>query len=247
MIRLNMLAAVVCVEGLALASNCGAATISAEGPNPPTTNVLASQTIGDPKGVTRDPARDFTNNGGPPGQTFTVPSDATVLLGAITILGDGHSKTPLATFGGFNIQIGSVDPATGAITQLDNETVPAPAANNDFITIKLDNPVPVTFGTIYEFSLDDTNSASFFGLARSNTDAYSGGVAFNNNLTTDNTKGNANPKEMFNGFVAPIPAGYDFTFVAQSVPEPATLGVLPIAAVAVIARRRRESCEENAE
>ena len=225
----------VCAAVLAGAPVVRAAT-TATSPTAPAANILVSQ-LGDVGPGVQANDRDYTDNGGPPGQTFTVPSAS--LLSALTVLGRGDAGGGFDT-GNFHLQLGTVNPATGAITQLASEIAPGAGitANNQYVTFTLASPVALVPGTTYEWSLFN-EPAGWYGLAHSKTDVYAGGQAFNNDLTTTSA-GNADPRRAFNGFVSPNPGGYDYVFALQgTVPEPASLGVLALGGLLALARRRR--------
>ncbi len=75
------------MSGCALASSAGALGIS-DSTSAPSANILASQ-LTDLGPGTQDNGRDYMNNGGTVGQTFTVAANTT--LGGITVLGRGDS------------------------------------------------------------------------------------------------------------------------------------------------------------
>jgi len=200
----------------------------------PGSNILTSQLTDLGPGV-QDGARDYTDNGGPPGQTFTVPAAA--LLNAVTVLGNGDAGTYAP--GTFDIQVGRVNTATGQITQLARESAPASGATSDrqFLTFTLATPVAVVPGTTYSFSVLGSND--WYGFAHGTGDDYAGGQAFNNDLTTTSA-GNADPRRAFNGFVSPNPAGYDYVFAVQGVvPEPTAGSLICVGGLGLLARRRR--------
>lgn len=186
-------------------------------------------------GGTLNGSQDYADNGGPPGQTFTAPQNAVLS----TVIVHGGNDAGGGGTGGFQfgIQIGSVDPTTGAITQLDLETSAriadiTPLAG-DYLQFTLANPVALTSGGLYSWSIDATDGG-WYGFTHSTSDVYSGGTAFNNDVNTTDA-GNADPRRTFNGFVSPRP--YDYTFYLQSVPEPASLGLLSLGAL-LLPRRR---------
>jgi hypothetical protein len=228
--------ALACAAGVVGWAGVSRAATLSQNATPPSTNIIASQLTDLGPGPQAND-RDYTDNGGPAGQTFTVGGAS--FLNAITILGRGDAGGNFNT-GNFHIQIGSINPGTGQITQLANESASAvPAtANNTYLTFTLDTPVPVAPGTTYSFSIFN-EPAGWYGLAHSTGDAYAGGQAFNNDLTTTSA-GNADPRRTFNGFVSPNPGGYDYVFAAQGVvPEPGSLAGLGLADLAVLARRGR--------
>jgi hypothetical protein len=232
--RLSVLAGVVAL-GIVSAARGGSITTS---PTAPTSNILASQLTDIGPGVQAND-RDYSDNGGPPGQTFTVPTAS--LLNAVTVLGRGDAGGGYNTTGNFHLQIGTVNPTTGAITPLDNEAAPATGitANNQYVTFNLATPVSLVPGTTYSWSIYN-EPGGWFGLAHGTGDTYSTGQAFNNDLTTTSA-GNADPRRAFNGFVSPNPGGYDYVFALQgtAVPEPVALGGLCVAAMFAMTRRRR--------
>ena len=224
-------AAVVVVLAAVPVARAASITTSA---TPPSGGILASQLTDLGPGA-QDGARDYTDNGGPPGQTFTVSSPS--LVNAVTVLGNGDAGTYAP--GTFDIQLGTVNAATGQITQLARESAPASGATSDsqFLTFHLTTPVAVNPGTTYAFSILGSND--WYGFAHGTGDDYAGGQAFNNDLTTTSA-GNADPRRAFNGFVSPNPAGYDYVFAVQGVvPEPTAGVLICLGGLGLLARRRR--------
>lgn len=212
-----------------VAASSAHAAVMTESTSAPGSNIIASQMTDLGPGP-QDNGRDYTDNSGPPGQTFMVTKNST--LTAVTVLGRGDDGGGVS---GFNIQIGSVA-ANGAITALDTEAVTGtPAVANDYVTITLATPVALSAGTTYDFNIYTANG--WFGLAHSSSDVYASGTAFNNDTST--TGGGTN-RTFANGFVAPNPGNYDYVFAAQgTVPEPASIGLVGLAAAGLLARRRR--------
>ena len=212
-----------------------AATVTTS-PTAPAVNIRTSQLTDLGPGVQAND-RDYTDNGGPPGQTFTVPS-ASVITG-VTVLGRGDAGGGYNTSGNFHVQIGRVDPATGAITELRREAAPATGvtANNQYITFTLASPLGVSDGATYSWSIYNEPDG-WFGLAHGTGDDYPSGVAFNNDRTTTSA-GNADPRRAFHGFVSPNPGGYDYVFAVHGfIPEPSALALLAAGALLAIRRRR---------
>jgi hypothetical protein len=234
--RIVLLAAAVGAAGVVSDAGAGVITQSAVAP---TLNILTSQ-LADVGPGTQDNARDFTDNGGPAGQTFTIPQTAGVT--GVTVLGRGNSGGYTAATN-FRLRIGSVDPTTGAITTLAEESAAAGALavsnNNQYLTFNLATPVTLTGGGTYAFSI--VSEAGWYGLAHSSTDVYGGGAAvnFNNSLANPADQTNGTQRQ-FGGFAAPIPGGYDYTFAVQGlVPEPGSLAALGLGGLALLRRRRR--------
>jgi fibronectin-binding autotransporter adhesin len=198
---------------IGIATDASAFTIT-ESATAPTLNVLTSQ-LGDQSGTVIG-NQDYTDNGGPPGQTFVLGGTGNFQMQAFTILGGGgHGGTSGGGSSGVNwsIQIGSVDLGTGAITELLMESsVVTYASNADYLSFTLDTPVTLSGGTTYSFSL--YSSTGWYGLAHSSGSVYAGGTAFNNDQTITQT-GNQAPTRVFNGFVSP--RAYDYVFAVQGL------------------------------
>lgn len=250
-IKRHLLAGAAAVALMGVGKVVHAAGLS-ESASAPSSNVIASQlTDIQPLDASQDGFRDYTDNGGPVGETFTVSSPANVT--AITVHG-AHDAGNLDPNQNFHIEIGTINPTTGLITQLHAETAPETATPDStiFLTFTLNTPVPVTSGAEYEFSI--YSEAGWYGLAHSASGSRpgNGGSAFNydvstvstgnnqdgNNPTVNNGKNQGWPTP---GYVALNPAGYEYVFAVQgtpvSIPEPVGAATLGLAALVV--RRRR--------
>jgi hypothetical protein len=208
-------------------------------------DVLANATI--PGGTTPGGgtynSQAFSDNGGPPGQTFTTPAGSALRLNAISLLGantgGGNSGNGVFTTGTlWSIRISSVSGAN--LTPLDTiSAIPTVtgALGNEWYTWTFSAPDILTLApsTQYAFELfsDTTNGNSYLGFAADTTDSYAGGTAFNSagatRSFTDNTLGNL------------ATHGYDRTFVVAlaPVPEPSTLLLLSLGAFAGLVRFKR--------
>ena len=239
--------ALVSIAGMALVTSASAQIVESAALSGDA--ILASQLTDLGPGV-QDNNRDYANNTGPAGQTFTVSTAGTAA--SVAVMGRGDSANSWTSgpnpFDGTEIwalQLGSVAPVTGAITVLDTEFYThftAPIKIADFLTFKLQHPTALSPGTLYEWTISVTdfpNHNPWFGLAHSTGDAYAAGYAMNNNTSIANPGGaNGSATPVMGGFAAPDPNNYDYVFAVQ-VPEPTTVALLSLGGLALVAFRRR--------
>lgn len=237
------------LSGCALGANAATLSEHLTVPNAP---VLSSQ-LTDLGPGTQDGGRDYANNIGPVGQTFQVGSGGT--MSSLTIMGRGDSASaysggalPFTGTEVWGIQIGSVN-ANGSIFVLDSETATGfagPANIADYLTFTLANPVALSAGATYEWSIDINSPPGYnawFGFAHSTANAYANGLAFNNNISIADPEGPGSHTTpvTFGGFVAPNANNYDYVFAVQSVPEPGTMALVSLGGLALVAFRRRNA------
>jgi hypothetical protein len=237
------------LAGCALVSTAGAATIT-ESATAPSGNILASQLTSLGPGAA-DNGRLYADNGGPPGQTFTVSSPSA--LDSIVVLGRGDSAgswsggaQPFTGSEVWGIQIARVN-GDGSLTALATETATgfaAPANLSSYVNFKLGTPVSVIPGQTYAFSININSGGPWFGFAHSDTDVYAGGTAFNNNTNMANPGGNGGGNRYTFGdigFAAPMPGNWDLVFAIQGmeVPEPTTFALLGLGGLGLIAAHMR--------
>ena len=198
----------------------------------------------------QDSDGDYTDNSGPVGETFHLGTAANIT--AITIQNNTDSQADSTL--NFHFEIGTFNPVTGLITQLQADTAPEAIADNtsNFITFTFATPLSVPAGNNYEFSIwSETkagNGGNWLGLAHSsaNTHPGDGGESFNYDVSTTNHDNNTdglgkNGGWATPGFVAPNVNNYEYVFAIQgtAVPEPTTLAAVGLGALGLLSRRRR--------
>ena len=181
-------------------------------------------------------SQDFTDNAGPPGQTFTATA-ATPALSAFTLKGFANTG---ALFGGnvnaatttWTITVSRVD-SGNVLTQLARRRParwPSPAAATTSRSRSprrsRSPPAPSTRSTC--------SPAGYFGFAKSSTDVYAGGAAIQHGTTS---------RTAANGATIANLQAVDRTFFVNPVaaPEPASLALAALPAAAGLLARRR-SC-----
>jgi hypothetical protein len=224
------LGAIITLAGLALAVPtvpASAATITSSGSAP--TGAAIAQS--DFSAAAFSGAQDFSDNAGPPGQTFT--PNANLSLTAVTVKGFANTS---ASFGGlvagtnFTITISQVA-AGSLLTNLRQETADAAPVTDGsaYLTFNLAAPVPLVAGTQYEY--DVSSSAGYFGFAKSSADVYVGGAAVQHGSTG---------RTSLTGAAITNPQAVDRTFfiTATAIPEPGSIGMVAVALVGLLGRRR---------
>lgn len=181
----------------------------------------------------------FTNNAQPPGETFTTGTNAAGYnLNAITVL-------DLSEYGAFKsgytvtLDIYSVNATAATSTLLDTFSGAAGstvnASSNDYIQISLANPLVLTSGTVYGYSISTPVGSSNpnSGLGADTHNNYTGGVlaeftpGTNQALITNSNWPNA----VFDASLTPVTA----------VPAPATFALVGLGSLALLGLKRRKA------
>ena len=232
----TILRALVVISSLGFAAWADAAVISSESGTAPNTNILASQ-LTDSSGAL-NPNNDYTDNAGPPGETFTVAQNS--LLEDITVLGGNSWGMPT----GMHLLVGSVDPGTGVVTPLNGtlgigggESAPTPANPGDYVTYQLSSPISLTAGAEYVFGL--YSDTAWYGVAHSAVDAGAGAVNFNDSDAFENdNSGRPSKNGGFGQFAVTNTGDYQYVFAAQGevvgVPEPASIALFGLGAIGLL-------------
>lgn len=151
------------------AAGNGAITESEE---PPAAAAIAQP---DHSAATFGPKEDFSDNSGPPGQTFT-PKTA-FWLKAITVKGFANSPQSFGQgpFGRVTLSISQLDDG-GVLKRLRQESATGGFSNGGaYQTFTLASPLVLAAGKTYAYDL--FTEQGFYGFAKSASDVYAGGAA----------------------------------------------------------------------
>ena len=177
----------------------------------------------------------YSDNGGPPGQTFTTPSGATGYeLAAVSFKGTGDAGGgSLAGEWGLRISSVSGTALTALSTLLD---IPGPGdstPNTDWLTWALSDGDVLTLSPGTQYAVEVYSESGWWGIGGALDSAYAGGTAFNSAGSTrtfnDATLGNVAQR------------GYDRTFhvALHAVPEPGVAGMALCGIASFLAWRRK--------
>ncbi len=223
---------------LALAPAAQGAVLLSAGLTAPTVGLNDQSSLNDlaviPGGTFNSQA--FSDNAGPPGQSFTTGSASNYLLTAFSFKGAAAGSSNYGNFTAattWGIRISSVSGLT--LTPVATVTgIAHPAgtiSGNEWFTWSFSGTDLLTLNAATTYSFEAYSSAGYLGFDASDTNtAYAGGTAFN---TTSASR----------SFTTTVMQDrlYDRTFVANLavVPEPSAFSLLASLGLLSQARRRR--------
>jgi hypothetical protein len=177
----------------------------------------------------------FSDNGGPPGQTFTTPAGLSLSLLAFAFKGANTGSTNLGgnvETGTWAIRISSVLGTTlTPLLTLTNIPSPNPLVGTEWMTWNFSGSDVLTLAPATTYAVEVYSSAGYYGFdAATDPNSYPGGVAFNSTAAV----------RTFNSTTLQD-RGYDRTFHADLaiVPEPTSFAALSVSALLLARRRRR--------
>jgi MYXO-CTERM domain-containing protein len=131
--------------------------------------------------------------------------------------------------GTWTVTVSRVDPGN-VLTRVRQETANPAAVTNwsDYVTLSLDTPVTLTGGQQYAF--DVFSSVGYFGFAKSTADVYAGGAAVQHGTTARTAADGAT--------IANVQTDDRTFYINPQVPEPGAVGLVAVAVVGLLRRRR---------
>lgn len=238
--RLFVLMALAMLAGPGLSR--GAVAISSGAADPATGaddqfNFVDDQTIpgGNAPGGGAYNSQTYSDNAGPPGQTFTTPNSAAAYtLTSISFKGTGDAGGD-SLANAWAIRVSSVSGT--ALTSLNTVTDIAgpggPTPNTDWLTWTFSDGDVLTLSPGAQYAVEVYSESGWWGIGGALDSAYASGTAFNS----------AGPSRTFNDSTLGNLAnhGYDRTFhvALLAVPEPATFSLALCTATALLTMRRR--------
>lgn len=179
----------------------------------------------------------FSDNAGPPGQTFTTGSASGYQLTAFSFKGAAAGGTNYGNFAPgvttWSVRISTVSGTVlTPVTVVNNILHPAEALQgNEWFTWSFTGGDLLTLNGSTTYAFEAYSTAGYLGFDASDTNtAYAGGTSFNSNSTNRSFGGTTLQDRL-----------YDRTFVASLavVPEPSSVSLLGLMGLLVNARRRR--------
>ena len=181
----------------------------------------------------------FSDNAGPPGQTFTTPASAVPLsLNAISLkganTGGGNAGGGVFTTATWSLRLSTVNGTTlTPIRTFGSIPTVTGAAGNEWFTWSFTGGDVLTLSAGTPYAFEVFSNLGYLGFdAALDPASYAGGYAFNSTGTARDFSSNTAQDR-----------GYDRTFHADIsiVPEPGTVAVLCVGAISLLSRRRRAS------
>lgn len=155
-------------------------------------------------GGSLDSGRDYSDNGGPPGQTFTTPSGGDFILRSVSFKGGGSADGSIQ-FSNWAVRISAVNgSALGAALKTVTGLSQVTGLNStSWLTISFPGDAALILAPNTTYAFEFVSETRWWGVARSaDNSAYAGGTAFN---TTSNQR-------QFNSTTWKSAVNYDHTF-----------------------------------
>lgn len=187
---------------------------------------------------TQHNSEDFTDNAGPPGQTFTTPSGpGTYYLNSVAMKGRGNSGQNAET-SNWGVRVSSVS-GTTLSSLLESTTITGTiSTNTDWVSMEFTEADRLELQPNTTYAFEFLASAGWFGFESSDgvvtppADAYLAGIGFNHNGTAK-TFDSATLQDR----------SYDRTFYVDlaPVPEPSTFALIVagLLGLTLVGKRRR--------
>jgi hypothetical protein len=220
-------------------STAQSAVLLTANPTAPTTGAFDQFNLAEnadvPGGIFNSQA--FSDNAGPPGQTFTTLAGGPFTLNAFSFKGANTGSGNLGgnvDLGTWGIRVSSVSGTTlTPLLTVTNITSPTPLVGTEWMTWTFSGADLLTLAPSTTYAVEVFSSQGYYGFdAATDANSYLGGVAFNN----------AGAARTFSSTTLQD-RGYDRTFVASiSVPEPASvIGLACGLGMLLLPRRRRSA------
>ncbi len=191
------------------------------------TGTVSAAYPGNPTGNT---VNYYTNNGAPPGQTFTTGTAQGYTLNSITVL-DSDEHGGFSDNAALTLSISSISSGKYTLVGVVTGAVPVgtSTATGDYVQLVLNTPITLNGSSVYGYSI--SSNTGYSGLAADTNNDYTGG-------TLADFQPGSSP---FGGTLATstvLPSSV-FDVSLTATPEPASLSLLLVAAGLMLLARRR--------